>query len=79
MSLASSLPITLTDGAVMGRYRHMHISSNLILCLKSEREVLQVVETMTSHCMFNVVTQPNQANREQMFLKMLSHSSRLGF
>lgn len=38
MSLASSLPITLTDGAVMGQYRNMHISSNLISCLKSEQE-----------------------------------------
>lgn len=52
MSLASNLPITLTDGAVMGRYWHMHISSNHISCLKSTEKVVQVVETMTSCCMF---------------------------
>lgn len=38
MSLASSLPITLTDGAVMGRNWCMHISSNLISCLKREQK-----------------------------------------
>lgn len=48
MSLASNLPITLTDGAVVGRYWHMHISSNQISCLKSGEKVVQVVETMTS-------------------------------
>lgn len=52
MSLASNLPITLTDGAVVGRYRHMHISSNHISCLKSSEKVVQVVETMTSCRMF---------------------------
>lgn len=38
MSLASSLPITLTDGAVMRLNWCMHISSNLISCLKRERK-----------------------------------------
>lgn len=37
-SLASSLPITLTDGAVMGLNWCVHISSNLISCLKREHE-----------------------------------------
>lgn len=52
MSLASNLPITLTDGGVVGRYWHMHISSNQISCLKSSEKVVQVVETMTSCCTF---------------------------
>ena len=52
MSLASNLPITLTEGAVEGQYWHMHISTNQISCFKSSEKVVQVVETMTSCCMF---------------------------
>lgn len=36
--LASSLPITLTDGAVMGPNWRMHISSNRISCFKGASE-----------------------------------------
>lgn len=38
VSLASNLPITLTDGPVLGQYWPMHISRNLILCLERGRE-----------------------------------------
>lgn len=61
MSLASNLPITLTDGAVMGPYCCMHISSNQISCLKKEEW------ESGSSCGNNDITavlmvaQPNQA------------------
>lgn len=75
MSLASNLPITLTDGAVVGRYRHMHISSNHISCLKSGEKVVQVVETMTSCCMF--IWWPSPIKPAQCFYKIPSTSTRL--
>lgn len=63
MSLASNLPITLTDGAVMGLYCRMHISSNQISCLKkNEQESGSSCgnNDITLLCL-HVVTQPNQA------------------
>ena len=72
MSLASSLPITLTDGAVMGRYWRMHITSNLISCLKSERESGSSCGNNDIILYVHLVTQPNQASRGWMFLKILS-------
>lgn len=63
MSLASSLPITLTDGAVMGRYWRMHISSNLISCLKRERENGSSCGNNDIMLYVHVVAQPNQPNK----------------
>lgn len=67
MSLASSLPITLTDGAVMGRYWRMHISSNLISCLKRERESGSSCGNNDIILYVHLVTQPNQASRTECF------------
>lgn len=67
MSLASSLPITLTDGAVMGRYWRMHITSNLISCLKSERESGSSCGNNDIIQCVHLVTQPNQASRAECF------------
>lgn len=61
MSLACSLPITLTDGAVMGRYWRMHITSNLISCPKSERESGSSCGNNDIIQCVHLVTQPNQA------------------
>lgn len=71
MSLASNLPIALTEGAAEGQYWHMHILPNQISCLKSSKKVVQVVETMTSCIKFMLQTQPNQA------CKILSQTWRL--
>lgn len=75
MSLASSLPITLTDGAVVGRYWRMHISSNLISCLKRQRESGSSCGNNDIILYVHLATQPNQASRDWMFWKMLSQSA----
>lgn len=66
-SLASSLPITLTDGAVMGLNWCMHISSNLISCLKRERESGSTCGNNDIILCVHLVTQPNQASRTECF------------
>lgn len=66
-SLASSLPITLTDGAVMGRYWRMHISSNLISCLKREQKNVSSCGNNDIILYVHLVTQPNQASRTKCF------------
>lgn len=75
--LASSLPITLTDGAVMGPNWRMHISSNRISCFKGASE------KSASSCGNNDITPRarssgdpahDQASRTPVFLaKILSH------
>jgi len=67
MSLASSLPITLTDGAVMGRYWRMHITSNLIPCLESERESGSSCGNNDIMLYDPLATQPNQGSRNECF------------
>lgn len=67
MCLASNLPITLTDGAVMGRYWRVHISSNLISCLKSRQESASRVGNNYIIQYVHLVTQPNQAGRTGCF------------
>lgn len=67
MRLASNLPITLADGAVMGRYWRMHISSNLILCLKSKQENGSSCGNNYIILYAHLVTQPNQASRTECF------------
>lgn len=69
MSLASNLPITLTYGAVMGRYWCMHISSNLISCLKSEQESGSSCGNNDIILYVHMVTQPNQASRTDFISK----------
>lgn len=67
MRLASNLPITLTDGAVMGHYWRVHISSNLISCLKSRQESGSRVGNNYIILYAHLVTQPNQASRTGCF------------